>query len=260
MYYFLFINNYYPKITDIILFKKKYNLIQTRNLIIFLFNSFNFENLKDNNEITIVMSFKKLLNYREILEDDPHITTFIKDKNSIHLLEHSIFGDKYTIESFIIHYELFLKFLTYMKNKTDIVIVSGITYLLYGLRLNRDIDIITRKKYKINFRNKPIDYKYINSSHNYNILFTDPKYTFYFKGFRVTTLKTDILIKRNKRVTNKNFKYPKAVADIIMVKKLINSSVEIPIDLNKLNKPKKEKVLKKIKRFYRSDYNPFKNK
>jgi len=258
MYYFLFINNYKPKITDIVILRRNYDLIRTKNLIIFLFNSSNFENLKSENEVTIVMSFVKLSNYREILENDIHITSFLKDKNSIHLLENSIFGAKYDEKAFAKNYDIFLKFLKYMEDKPDIIIVSSITYLLYGLRINRDIDIITRKKYKIKFPDKQVDDKYISSSHAYVRLFEDPTYTFYFKGFRITTIKTDILIKKNKRVTNKNFRYPKAVADLIMIKKLIDPSIKIPIDLNKLNKNKQERVLKKIKRFYRTDYNPFK--
>ena len=122
-----------------------------------------------------------------------------------------------------------------------------------------------KNNYIINFNKINIDAAYITPEYMtkidiYNNLFNNPETTFYFKGFKIITIKTDINVIRNIRAISKNFKYPKAVADIIMSKKLINSSIEIPINIEKLNKEKQNRVLKAIKRRYNSNYNPFDDK
>jgi hypothetical protein len=132
---------------------------------------------------------------------------------------------------------------------------------LYGLRINKDIDVLMKKRYKIKFNEIDIDTVYIDDKHIHNYLFEQPSLTFYFKGFTIATMKTDMIMTRKKRATNDEFKHPKALADIIMAKKLIDPTIKIPIDLNKLNKNKQERVLKKIKGFYYTNYNPLnKNK
>jgi len=260
MYYYLFINNYDHYLSNILIFDKTYNKLQTINLLIFVFNNFNFENLLDSNKIKIVMSVENLNNYWVRLKDDKHVYNFLKDKNSIHFIESSLFGNKYTINKFLENYKIFVEFLSYMENKNykQFLVISGIVYLLYGLRTNRDIDTLSLKTYKIKFNKMNVDQSLLKNK-NYMFLINDPEYTFYFKGFKISTLKTDVTIIRPYRLHYEEFKHPKALADIIMAKKLINSSIKLPINLDKLNKNKQERVLKKIKRFYRTDYNPFKD-
>lgn len=259
MYYYLFINNYDHHVSNIILLEKKYNLIQTKNVIIFLFNSSNFLNLSKVNNIKIVMSIEKLKNYHVVTKDDSFITSFIKDENSLNLIEKSYFSNKYSVKKFRYEYVRLLDFLDYLRknNFMDVVLVSGVSYLLYGLRINSDIDVILKKPYKIKYNKKKIDKSVVLKGSVYEELFINKNMTFYFKGFRIVTLETDMYLTRYHRATAKNLRFPKAVADIIMIKKLIDPSVSIPINLSSLNNTKKERILKKLKYVYRTNYNPF---
>jgi hypothetical protein len=267
MYYYLFVNNYYNNVSNIILLEETYNEIQTKNIIIFLFNSCNFENLLVENKIKIVMSFKELQKYREVLKDDKYIVNFLNNKNSMKLIKDSLFGNKYQNKSFKNNYNILLDFFNYLDSKKyiNIVLVSGIVYLLYGLRINRDIDLFMKDNYKINYKKIEIDPfyvtpEYMSSVSLYNNLFNNPETTFYFKGFKILTIQTDINVIRKTKAENKSFKHPKAVADIIMAKKLIDSSINIPISLTTLNKNKQDRVLKSIYWQYKSKYNPFNDK
>lgn len=260
MYYYLFINNYDDNISNILLLEETYNEVQTKNIIIFLFNSFNFENILYKNEIKIVMSFKELKDYREVLKDDKHIVNFLNNINSMTFIKQSLFGNK----NFKKNYNILLNFFDYLNSKkyTDIVFVSGIVYLLYGLRLNGDIDLFMKNNYNIFYKKIKIDAFYVTPHYMssiplYNNLFNNSNTTFYLKGFKILTLQSDINFIRKIRAENKSFKHPKAAANIIMAKKLINSSINIPTSLTSLNKNKQNKVLKSIYWRYRSKYNPF---
>jgi hypothetical protein len=264
MYYYLFINNYYDSISNILLLEETYTKTQTINIIIFLFNSSKIENLLDKNEVKIVMSFKNLKEYREVLIDDKYIVDFLKNENSMTFIKQSLFGNKYNDTKFKKKYNILLEFLNYLNtnNYTNIIFTSGVVYLLYGLRVNDDIDLFMTHNYKIKFNKIEIDSFYVTPTHIknipiYNNLFNNLNNTFYFKGFRILTVHADINAIKKTRAMNKNFKYPKAVANIIMAKKLIDQSINIPIDLTTLNTNKQSRVLKKIKWMYSTDYNPF---
>ena len=256
MFYYIFMNNYEYKLSNIILFNKKCTLTQSKNILIFLFDNFNFEELKDNNKITIVMSNEELTNYYDKKKDDIDILNFLKDENSIELIEKSLFGNKVSKTSFINKYNILLDFINYMKkNKyTDYIIVSGTVYLLYGLRINSDIDIMAKKRYKIRYNKSKIDLLYIEKNNNYNNLFNDKFYTFYFKGVRILTLKSDLKILRSWRAKDPNFTYPRSVANMVMAKKLIYPELILPINLEKLNINKQTRLLKKIKNDYKKKY------
>jgi len=133
MYYYLFINNYYDSLSNIVLLEETYTELQTKNIIIFLFNSSNLENLLDKNEIKIVMSFKELKNYRNVLKDDKHIVNFLNNINSMIFIKQSLFGNKYKNKNFKKKYNVLLDFLNYLtiKQFNKVIFQSGTIYLLY---------------------------------------------------------------------------------------------------------------------------------
>ena len=266
MYYYLFVNNYYDSLSNIVLLEETYTELQTKNIIIFLFNSSNFENLLDKNEIKIVMSFKELKNYRNVLKDDKHIVNFLNNINSMIFIKQSLFGNKYENKNFKKKYNALLDFLHYLtiKQFNKVIFQSGTIYLLYGLRLNTDIDCIMAEKYNINYKKENIDAYYSPKEDWFRFLFEDTKYTFYFKGYMFTTIYTDINTIRKERIIRKTksseLKYPKSLTNVIMAKKLINSNIEIPLNITKLYNSNKKKVEKSIYWRYGSKYNPFNNK
>ena len=257
MFYYMFINEYDHDISNIVLFEKNCSLLQTKNILIFLFNNFKFSNLRNLNKIIIVMSTQDLNKYHEKKKDDKYIIPFLKNENSILFTKESQFGNKVANKHFLKRYNILLDFIAYMKkNKyTDFIIVSGSVYLLYGLRLNSDIDIMARKRYKIHFKKQKVDLKYIDENSTYQRFFNRPIYTFYFKGIKILTLKSDLEILRSWRARDPNFTYPRAVADMLMAKEMIYPNLTLPINVSRLSENKKERLLKKIKRDYKRNYN-----
>jgi len=134
----------------------------------------------------------------------------------------------------------------------DIELKSGVIFLLYGLRNMSDIDIsvTSRKIFDNNFpsSNKQIDIKNIETTDGVDYdtfmnMLLEPTNFFYYRGIKFMTLNIDL---SNTRITRSG--HPRAVADYLMVEKLLGDKYTLP------EYPKTNKFKKDVKFFIKNRY------
>ena len=123
------------------------------------------------------------------LSETQDLANLMFNKNSIHWL------NNYRLKKYSWFEELFFnykKFLNYSRlNKNKFCIDGSSVLSIYGLREARDIDFI--HTYKKNIHTKILGVTDHNSASNYHVqdrfsLVNDPRYFFYYSGFKVITL------------------------------------------------------------------------
>ena len=261
MFYYLFLNSNENVNKYTVLLEENYNKTIIKNIILFLFNSENFDNLQNENDVKIIMTLKELDNYRERLIDDKYIEDFLDNENSMKFLEESLMGEIYEKRNDIKYsYKKLVNFISYINknNFNRILIKSGSIYMLYGLRKNSDIDFFSMENYNFNFKETELDYKIMDKNHPQYFRLTNPDKYFIFKGIKFSNLYDDLVYTRYYRTTREELKHPKAYADILMVKHLVYPKIKLPNNIYDLTKEQQDRILKNIKNRYDSDYNPFK--
>jgi len=140
------------------------------------------------------------------------------NKNSIHWL------NNYRLKKYNWFDELFLnykKFLNHSRlNKKKFCIDGSSVLSIYGLREARDIDFI--HTYKKNIHTKMLGVTDHNSASNYHVqdrfsLVNDPRYFFYYSGFKVISLEQ---LKQYK--VNRNEK--KDIIDLNLINSIVNKN------------------------------------
>lgn len=153
-------------------------------------------------------------NYSETCE----LSNFMFNKNSIHWL------NNYRLKKYNWFDELFLnykKFLNHSRlNKKKFCIDGSSVLSIYGLREARDIDFI--HTYKKNIHTKMLGVTDHNSASNYHVqdrfsLVNDPRYFFYYSGFKVISLEQ---LKQYK--VNRNEK--KDIIDLNLINSIVNKN------------------------------------